>query len=68
MKKFAVMLTNANTEMVLAFCETKEEGIETGQKLRKVISTECGLINLISSEFDENGNMTSNVYKFYGGW
>ena len=69
MNKFVVMLTKGNDEKILAVCDTKEEAITKGDELIKELTMDSGLLNLISTEFDENNNPVNlNKYKFYRAW
>ena len=63
MLKYAVALTKGNGETILGLFDTPEEARAFGQAKAK--EPVCGLLNMFSSDFDENGNQTSKNVRLY---
>lgn len=63
MLKYAVALTKGNEETILGLFDTPEEARAFGREKAK--EPVCGLLNMLSSDFDENGNQTSKNVRLY---
>ena len=69
MIKFALLLTKGDVETVLETFETKEEAIKRGNELHTQYTSVQGLLNCVSTEFDENNKMTNpNTQRVYKCW
>ena len=68
MIKFAVTLTKGDNRKILEICDTKDEAIAKGEKHRKSLTMDSGILSCISAEFDENNNRLNNTYKLIHSW
>lgn len=68
MIKFAVTITKGDNRKILEICDTKDEAMEKGEKHRKSLTMDSGILSCISADFDENNNRTDKKYNLIHSW